>query len=226
MGFHAKTKPPRSGNSEGVLVLVLTALTHQAVKPLAEIVCYYFCCDSLEKRDKIIHMGFHLLSTCCEAEKGRSASITQALTQYNKKPPGTANTGGFLLVLTALLRTPQFLHCRAAAHHCAGTSFVPQEQHHCAAHHSIHHRGFAFSMIHREFGKLSAIQQKNVQNVQSLPSWQSLKSSCFRQNSSVCQIIQVIITLESAKAGKLRCCQRQLLILITVIGNHVLFLPV
>ena len=85
MGFHAKTKPPRSGNSEGVLVLVLTALTHQAVKPLAKIVCYYFCCDSLEKRDKIIHMGFHLLSTCCEAEKGRSASKTQALTQYNKK---------------------------------------------------------------------------------------------------------------------------------------------
>ena len=87
MGFHAKTKPPRSCRSEGVLVLVLTALAHQAVKPLAEIVCYYFRCDSLEKRDKIIHMGFHLLSTCCEAEKGRSASITQALTQYNKKPP-------------------------------------------------------------------------------------------------------------------------------------------
>ena len=211
MGFHAKTKPPRSGNSEGVLVLVLTALAHQAVKPLAEIVCYYFCCDSLEKRDKIIHMGFHLLSATGGSEKGRSASITQALTQYNKKPPGTANTGGFLLVLTALLRTPQFLHCRAAAHPCA-------------AHHSIHHRGFAFSMIHREFGKLSAIQQKNVQNMQSLPSWQSLKSSCFRQKPSVCQIIQVIITLESAKVGKLRCCQRQLLILITVIGNYVLFL--
>ena len=38
-------------------MLVLTALAHQAVKPLAEIVCNYFCCDSLEKRDKIIHMG-------------------------------------------------------------------------------------------------------------------------------------------------------------------------
>lgn len=98
MGFHAKTKPPRSGNSEGVLVLVLTALTHQAVKPLAKIVCYYFCCDSLEKRDKIIHMGFHLLSTCCEAEKGRSASITHALTQYNKKPPGIPTTGGLCFV--------------------------------------------------------------------------------------------------------------------------------
>ena len=85
MGFHAKTKPPRSGNSEGVLVLVLTALAHQAVKPLAEIVCYYFCCDSLEKRDKIIHMGFHLLSATGGSEKGRSASITQALTQHNKK---------------------------------------------------------------------------------------------------------------------------------------------
>ena len=85
MGFHAKTKPPQSGNSEGVLVLVLTALAHQAVKPLAEIVCYYFRCDSLEKRDKIIHMGFHLLSATGGSEKGRSASITQALTQYNKK---------------------------------------------------------------------------------------------------------------------------------------------
>ena len=85
MGFHAKTKPPRSGNSEGVLVLVLTALAYQAVKPLAEIVCNYFCCDSLEKRDKIVHMGFHLLSATGGSEKGRSASITQALTQYNKK---------------------------------------------------------------------------------------------------------------------------------------------
>ena len=85
MGFHAKTKPPRSCRSEGVLVLVLTALAHQAVKPLAEIVCNYFCCDSLEKRDKIIHMGFHLLSATGGSEKGRSASITQALTQYNKK---------------------------------------------------------------------------------------------------------------------------------------------
>ena len=85
MGFHAKTKPPRSGNSEGVLVLVLTALAHQAVKPLAEIVCNYFCCDSLEKRDKIVHMGFHLLSATGGSEKGCSASITQALTQYNKK---------------------------------------------------------------------------------------------------------------------------------------------
>ena len=85
MGFHAKTKPPRSCRSEGVLVLVLTALAHQAVKPLAEIVCYYFRCDSLEKRDKIIHMGFHLLSATGGSEKGRSASITQALTQYNKK---------------------------------------------------------------------------------------------------------------------------------------------
>ena len=87
MGFHAKTKPPRSCRSEGVLVLVLTALAHQAVKPLAEIVCYYFRCDSLEKRDKIIHMGFHLLSATGGSEKGRSASITQALPQYNKKPP-------------------------------------------------------------------------------------------------------------------------------------------
>ena len=78
MGFHAKTKPPRSCRSEGVLVLVLTALAHQAVKPLAEIVCNYFCCDSLEKRDKIIHMGFHLLPATGGSEKGRSASITQS----------------------------------------------------------------------------------------------------------------------------------------------------
>ena len=169
-----KAKPPVL-RIPGASCLVLTALAHQAVKPLAEIVCNYFCCDSLEKSDEVFHR-VHLLSATGGSEKGRSASITQALTQYNK-------TSGI-----------------------------------------THHRGFAFSMIHREFGKLSAIQQKNVQNMQSLPSWQSLKSSCFRQNLSVCQMIQVIITLESAKAGKLRCCQRQLLILITVIGNYVLFL--
>ena len=52
MGFHAKTKPLRSGNSEGVLVLVLTALAHQAVKPLAEIVCYYFRCNGDDRRQR------------------------------------------------------------------------------------------------------------------------------------------------------------------------------
>ena len=79
-----KAKPPVL-RIPGASCLVLTALAHQAVKPLAEIVCNYFCCDSLEKRDKIIHMGFHLLSATGGSEKGRSASITQALTQYNKK---------------------------------------------------------------------------------------------------------------------------------------------
>ena len=52
MGFHAKTKPPRSCRSEGVLVLVLTALAHQAVKPLAEIVCYYFRCNGDDRRQR------------------------------------------------------------------------------------------------------------------------------------------------------------------------------
>ena len=84
MGFHAKTKPPRSGNSEGVLVLVLTALAHQAVKPLAEIVCCYFRYDSLEKGDEVFHR-VHLLSATGGSEKGRNASITQALPQHNKK---------------------------------------------------------------------------------------------------------------------------------------------
>ena len=80
-----KRTPSGVAAPDGVFLLVLTALAHQAVKPLAEIVCYYFRCDSLEKRDKIIHMGFHLLSATGGSEKGRSASITQALTQYNKK---------------------------------------------------------------------------------------------------------------------------------------------
>ena len=97
-----KTKPPRSGNSEGVLVLVLTALTHQAVKPLAEIVCYYFRYDSLEKRDKIIHLGFHLLSATGGSEKGRNVSITQPLPQHNKKRQRTlARTAAAFFVFHA-----------------------------------------------------------------------------------------------------------------------------
>ena len=55
MGFHAKTKPPRSCRSEGVLVLVLTALAHQAVKPLAQIIGYYLCSDRLKKCDDSVH---------------------------------------------------------------------------------------------------------------------------------------------------------------------------
>lgn len=166
----------------------------------------------------IAFMDFHLLSATGGLEKGRSASITQALTQYNKKPPGIPTTGGLC-----------FVHCmnpmdkfsspyRSLAYALWRKSQVCTQK--------MNTSPAKGPMIHREFGKLSAIQQKNVQNMQSLPSWQSLKSSCFRQNLSVCQIIQVIITLESAKAGKLRCCQRQLLILITVIGNYILFLQV
>ena len=75
MGFHAKTEPPRSGNSEGVLVLALTALAHQAVKPLTEIVCNDLCCNSLEKGDEIFHK-VHLLSATGGSEKGRRPGIT------------------------------------------------------------------------------------------------------------------------------------------------------
>ena len=205
-----KRTPSGVAAPDGVFLLVLTALAKQTVKPLAQVIGYYLCSDRLKKCDDSVH-GLPPPFRDWGIGEGPQCQYNTSSDPIQQKAPGTANTGGFLLVLTALLRTPQFLHCRAAAHPCA-------------AHHSIHHRAFAFSMIHSEFGKLSAIQQKNVQNVQSLPSWQSLKSSCFRQKPSVCQIIQVIITLESAKAGKLRCCQRHLLILITVIGNHVLFL--
>ena len=155
-------------------------------------------------------MDFHLLSATGGSEKGRSASITQALTQYNKKPPVLRIPGALLCSdnFSSPYRSPVDAPWRKSQVCTQKMNTSPAKG----------------PMIHREFGKLSAIQQKTVQNMQSLPNWQSLKSSCFRQNLSVCQIIQVIITLESAKAGKLRCCQRQLLILITVIGNYVLFL--
>ena len=96
MGFHAKTKPPRSGNSEGVLVLVLTALAHQAVKPLAEIVCNYFCCDSLEKRDKIIHMGLPPPFRDWGIGEGPQCQYNTSFDLIQQKAPGTANTGGFV----------------------------------------------------------------------------------------------------------------------------------
>ena len=42
-------KPPGSVSTGGLLGLVLTALEEQAVKPLAQIVGHYLCCDSLQK---------------------------------------------------------------------------------------------------------------------------------------------------------------------------------
>lgn len=49
-----------SSTTEG-LFLVLTALADQTVKPLAQIVGYYLCSDSLNECDESIH-GCHLLS--------------------------------------------------------------------------------------------------------------------------------------------------------------------
>ena len=69
-----KAKPPVL-RIPGASCLVLTALAHQAVKPLAEIVCNYFCCNSLEKGDEIFHK-VHLLSATGGSEKGRRPSIT------------------------------------------------------------------------------------------------------------------------------------------------------
>lgn len=70
-----KAKPPGSRNTGGASCLVLTALAHQAVKPLAEIVCNDLCCNSLEKGDEIFHK-VHLLSATGGSEKGRRPSIT------------------------------------------------------------------------------------------------------------------------------------------------------
>ena len=56
-----KQKPPGSVSTGGLLGLVLTALEEQAVKPLAQIVGYYLCSDSLNECDESIH-GCHLLS--------------------------------------------------------------------------------------------------------------------------------------------------------------------
>ena len=59
-GCHAKNKAPGTSTTEG-LFLVLTALADQTVKPLAQIVGYYLCSDSLNECDESIH-GCHLLS--------------------------------------------------------------------------------------------------------------------------------------------------------------------
>ena len=46
-----KAKPPVL-RIPGASCLVLTALAHQAVKPLAEIVCNYFCCNGDDRRQR------------------------------------------------------------------------------------------------------------------------------------------------------------------------------
>ena len=81
-----KRTPSGVAAPDGVFLLVLTALAHQAVKPLAQIIGYYLCSDRLKKCDDSVH-GLPPPFRDWGSEKGRSASITQALTQYNKKPP-------------------------------------------------------------------------------------------------------------------------------------------
>ena len=45
MGFHAKTKPPRSCRSKGVFHLLVLAVLVLTVKPLADAVGNYTRCD-------------------------------------------------------------------------------------------------------------------------------------------------------------------------------------
>ena len=70
-----KRTPSGVAAPDGVFLLVLTALAHQAVKPLTEIVCNDLCCNSLEKGDEIFHK-VHLLSATGGSEKGRRPGIT------------------------------------------------------------------------------------------------------------------------------------------------------
>ena len=74
----ASKKPPGAATPRGFSFLVLTAL-EQAVKPLADVVSGYACCDGLDECKHCFH-GAHLLSM----KMGRSGA---ALTGYHKLRP-------------------------------------------------------------------------------------------------------------------------------------------
>ena len=97
MGFHAKTKPPRSCRSEGVLVLVLTALAHQAVKPLAEIVCNYFCCNGDDRRQRRKEGGAVGAAACRmrvpPKARSRRREPQSELIEFTKHSPSVARMG-------------------------------------------------------------------------------------------------------------------------------------
>ena len=50
-----KRAPSGVAAPDGVFLLVLTALAHQAVKPLAQIIGYYLCSDRPKKCDDSVH---------------------------------------------------------------------------------------------------------------------------------------------------------------------------
>ena len=50
-----KRTPSGVAAPDGVFLLVLTALAHQAVKPPAQIIGYYLCSDRLKKCDDSVH---------------------------------------------------------------------------------------------------------------------------------------------------------------------------
>ena len=79
------------------------------VKPLAQVIGGYLCCNGHDKINQDLnHRVTHLLSVA-RMEKGSATSITQALTQYNKKPPVLRIPGAFCLVLGECL-IPGFDH--------------------------------------------------------------------------------------------------------------------
>lgn len=97
MDFHAKKNPIRSCRSRwGLFVSAYCPCTSG---------CQATCTDNrllpvlrqTEKCDDSVH-GLPPPFRDWGSEKGRSASITHALTQYNKKPPGIPTTGGLCFV--------------------------------------------------------------------------------------------------------------------------------
>ena len=66
------------------------------VKSLAQVIGGYLCCNGHDKINQDLnHRVTHLLSVA-RMEKGSATSITQALTQYNKKPPRYSDYRGAL----------------------------------------------------------------------------------------------------------------------------------
>ena len=121
-----------------------------------------------EPQSELIEFTKHSLSVA-RMEKGSATSITQALTQYNKKPPGIATTGGLC-----------FVHCMNPMDKFSSPYlslvYAPWRKSQVCTQ-KINTSPAKGSMIHRESGGCGAVCPKTAVSAPQAPNWRVQKQN-------------------------------------------------
>ena len=163
-----KRTPSGVAAPDGVFLLVLTALAHQAVKPLAQIIGYYLCSDRLKKCDDSVH-GLPPPFRDWGIGEGPQCQYNTSSDPIQQKAPGIATTGGLCLV-----------HCMNPMDNFSSPYRSPvdapwRKSQVCTQ--KMNTSPAKGPMIHRESGHMGVHTQKSVICPSIRPSWPHEKTS-------------------------------------------------